>query len=203
MKNTLITNKLLISGALMLGLSATEVMAERQYAIEGLLGKADQKNSIAGAQVIDGFESSQGIRFVAPLGRVTSLELGYMDFGKVEDRFIDSFGDTITDTLETESFNVGMRAELPLGRIVSLTGRVGLAFWDFNFTETDSAFPGDVFRSDDEGVDTYVGFGMQFDIEDDFRVAIEYTFLEFDADFDGLSTDQDIKNVAFSVGYRF
>lgn len=196
-------NKFLLSSTLALVFVSSQVMAEKQYAIEGFVGKADQENSISGGQTISGFESSQGIRFVVPLGRVTSLELGYTDFGEVNDSYVDGFGDTITNTLETESYNIGVRGQIPIGRILSLTGRVGLSFWNFDFTEKDSSFPGDVFPADDEGVDTYVGFGLQFDIEDNFRVAVEYTYLDFNAELNGISTDQEIKNVALSVGYRF
>lgn len=196
-------NKFLLSGTLVLAFAGSQAMAERQYAIEGFVGKADQENSVSGGQTISGVEASQGVRFVVPLGRVTSLELGYADFGKVSDTFIDGFGDTINDSIDTESYNAGVRAEIPFGRILSLTGRVGLAFWDFDFKRKDSGFPGEVFRASDEGIDTYIGFGLQFDIEDNFRVAVEYTYLEFDADLNGISTDQNIKNVALSAGYRF
>lgn len=196
-------NKLILSSILLFAIVSGQVAAERQYVLEGFIGKADQDNSVSGGQTISGFEGSHGVRFVVPLGRVTGLELGYADFGKVSDTFIDGFGDTINDSIDTESFNVGVRSEIPFGRIVSLTGRIGLSFWDFDFTRQDSGFPGEIFNASDDGVDTYVGFGLQFDIEDNFRVAVEYMYLGFDAELNGVSTDQEIKNVALSVGYRF
>jgi len=196
-------NRIVLFSAFLFVFLSSYVVAENQYVIEGFIGKANQENTVSGGQPISGTESSQGVRFIVPLGRMVDLELSYADFGKVSDAFVDGFGDTIIDGIDTESFSVGVRSEIPIGRIVSLTGRIGLSFWDFGFTRKDSSFPGEVFRASDKGIDTYVGFGLQFDIEDNFRVAVEYMYLGFDADLKGVSTDQEIKNVALSLGYRF
>jgi opacity protein-like surface antigen len=177
--------------------------ADTQYFLDGVFGQADQKNSVGGFDAITASDSSKGVRAGFYLNKMLGVEILHMDYGIAEDNFVDSFGDIIGNTLDTQMTGVGLQGVLPLGHTVKLTGRLGLAAWKLKFTESDSAFPGDLFTDRDEGVDAYVGVGLRFDVEDNFRIAIEYENMDFEAALGSANTDQSIHNVAVSLGVLF
>ncbi len=181
---------------LLTGLSAAAVNADTvYYAVDGLIGEAGQKNSADNSQTISGADTSKGIRFTAQLNRVIGIELGYTDFGEVSDSYLNT-----TEYIESSAINVGMSARIPLGHTVSLIGRAGIASWDLDYTLKDNNY---IERDSDEGVDGYVGVGLRFDLEDNFRVGIEYTGLGYKASLGSANTDQVINNLAISAGFTF
>jgi hypothetical protein len=98
---------------------------------------------------------------------------------------------------------VGLKGSITLNRMVSLIGRIGIAMWELDFTETDSAFPGDIFRDKDEGTDTYFGVGLQMNLDNNFILSIEYTELDFSPALGAVNTGHNIENVSLSAGFRF
>ena len=196
-------NKMVLVMCLLLTGMAVNTQADTTYFIDGILGQADQKNTIGGFDAISGSDSSKGIRAGFYLNRIIGVEINYVDYGVSEDSLVDSFGDTITNTLDTRMTGVGLQGVLPLGHKVRLIGRAGIAAWDLRFSERDSAFPRDVFVDDTEGADAYFGLGLRFDIEDNVRIAVEYENMDFDAALGSADTDQTIHNVAISLGVTF
>ncbi len=178
-------------------------IADTRYFFDGVFGKADQKNSVSSFDVITGTDTAAGIRTGFYLSDALGIELVHMDYGRGEDGFINSFGDSVFNTLETEWFGAGIHGNIKIGHKTRLTGRLGLAAWQLKFTETDSGFPGDVFFDQDEGVDAYVGIGIRFDIEDNVRVALEYESLDFTAVLGAADTDHDINTLGISIGVLF
>lgn len=176
---------------------------DNPYALTFLYGEADQVNRARDADTLSATEVSKGIRLSGEINRALSLELGYSDFGAAATSYIDGFGDTITDTLDTSAAQLGIAARIPFGRVVSLTGRFGIASWQLDYSNTDSAFPGDVYRDSDEGVDPYVGVGLAFEFEDSLTIGVEYTGLEFDAALGAVKTRHTVDNVSLSLGLRF
>lgn len=195
--------KILLASAATLLLATTAAQSEPRYTIEGIIGKADQENSGNGLPTISAYESSRGIRTTAMLSNNIALEVAYMDFGKAEESYIDSFNDTITDALDTTSLNVGLQGAFGISHAVSLTGRIGLSMWDFEFSETDTGFPGQIYRDDDQGVDAYYGVGMQFDVSPSFRLSLDYTVMDFGPKIGATNTDHTIENLSLSAGIRF
>ena len=195
--------KLLFASVATLLLATHVAQSEPRYSIEGIIGKADQINSGNGLPTISAYESSKGIRTTAMLSNNIALEIAYFDFGEAAESYIDSFSDTITDTLDTNSLNVGLQGAFGISPVVSLTGRVGLALWEFEFSETDSGFPGQIYRDDDQGVDAYYGVGMQFDVSPTVRLSLDYTVLDFSPKIGAVSTDHEIENLSLSAGIRF
>jgi OOP family OmpA-OmpF porin len=197
-------NKLLPIVALSaLALSTPALCETYGYTIEGVLGKSDQTNAIDGFDAIGGYGSSKAIRGLFAINSALDLEVGYSDYGTAEDSGIDSFGDLITDTLVTTAAQVGIRGSIPLGNKLALTGRAGVALWELDYQQTDSAFPGEIYRDSDEGADPYFGAGLQLRLEDNLRLGVEYSLLSFSATLGDASTDHDISSFAVSLGFSF
>lgn len=184
-------------------LSAATVAESRGYAIEGFLGKSDQTNSVGGFQTLSGYGTSKGLRGVFAINGAIDLELAYTDFGEAEDSGIDEFGDLITDTLDSSAAQVGIKGSIPLGRKVSLIGRAGVALWQLDYQQTDSAFPGDAYTDSDEGADAYFGVGMQVKLEENIYLGLDYNSLDFSPALGDASTNHEISNFGVSLGFSF
>jgi hypothetical protein len=191
------------AGLAVLVLSTPAFCEMRTYTIEGFLGKTDQNNAVRGFDAIGGYGDAKGIRGLVALGSAVDLELGYTDFGKAADNGIDQFGDLITDYLETRASQVGIRGTIPLGGKLALTGRVGVALWELDYRQTDSAFPGEVYRDGDEGADPYFGAGLQVQLEENIHLGVEYNALDFTAALGDASTEHEISSFVVSAGFSF
>lgn len=197
-------------GSAALFLSVSFVQAEHnrvdsdyRYTIEGVYGRSFQENSLAGSQTLSDYAESSGVRGAVLITDHLAFEVSYIDYGFGETLYEDDFGDLIANTLDTQSVNIGLQGTLPLNHIVSLTGRVGVSMWELDFSEADSAFPGDVYRDSDQGADVYVGVGLQMNLENNFRLSIEYTELEFSPALGTVNTDHRVENVSLSAGVSF
>lgn len=84
-----------------------------------------------------------------------------------------------------------------------MLGRAGVSRWNYDVEESDSFFPGEVFKGGDDGVDFYYGVGAEYRASTDMRVALEYTYLAFDGTVGRADIDHDISNLALSLGYAF
>ena len=202
MKKTLIS-RFVILLTMPLAVIATSATAETRYFIDGMFGQADQKNTIGGFDAISGSDTSAGIRMGFYLNSMLGVEFTHVDYGVAEDDFVDSFGDIITNTLDTRMTGVGLQGVLPLGQKVHLIGRLGVAAWDVKFTEEDSSVPGVVYRDKSEGSDAYFGLGLRFDIEDNVRIAVEYENMDYEAALGAANTDHSVHNIGVSLGVLF
>lgn len=200
MKKTLLTTTIALSA---LALNSPAVAEIYDFTIEGALGKSDQTNAIDGFDAIGGYGDSKSIRGLFAINSAVDLELGYTDFGTVEDSGRDEFGDLITDYLDSDAVQVGIRGTIPLGRKLALTGRAGIALWELDYQQTDSAFPGEVYKDADEGADPYFGAGLLLRLQENLRLGLEYNVLDFTAKLGDASTDQEISSFAVSLGLSF
>lgn len=183
--------------------SATSVVAEVEFSVEGLLGRADQENKLNIYPTASGDDTSLGLRAGMSFNKYIGLELSYHDYGEISDSYIDFADDTITDYLDTTSFNVGVVGSIPLGEKFAINGRLGIALWDFDFRETDSSLPGMSFKDDDSGVDAYYGIGVQYSPVEHFQLSLEYTVLGFEAEIGSVDVDQTVENLSLAIGYVF
>lgn len=187
---------------LLLGSSSLSVFAENNTSAEILFGMADQEISANGASG-SGDDVSFGIRGGISLNQNVSAELSYHNYGEADDTYIDNFGDTINDKLTTTAFNLGIKGVLPLENGLSLNARIGVSFWDTELEQTDSFFPGQIFKADDDGKDLYYGIGAQYDINPNIYVGGEYTLTKMDISTEGVSADLDVDNISLSLGFKF
>ena len=182
--------------------SVLPAMAENNFSAELLLGMADQELSANGLST-SGDDTSFGVRGAYSLNENFSLESAYQSYGETDDTYIDSFGDTINNKLSSTALSLGIKGVIPLDNGLSLNARVGISFWDAEIKETDSAFPGETFKGDDNGNDLYYGIGAQYQINPQIFIAAEYTMTKMGISEAGLSADFDVKNISLSLGYKF
>ena len=187
---------------ILLSSSAISAFAENSVSAEVLVGMADQEISNNGASS-SGDATSFGVRSAISLNKNVSAEFSYHNYGETDDTYIDGFGDTINDQLKTTAFNLGIKAVLPLENGLSLNARLGVSFWDFEYEGTDSSFPGQVFKADDDGNDLYYGVGAQYDLNTNVYVGAEYTLSKLDVSTSGVTADLDVDNLSLYLGYKF
>jgi opacity protein-like surface antigen len=182
--------------------SVLPAVAENNFSVELLLGMADQELSADGLST-SGNDTSFGIRGAFSLSENFAIEGAYQSYGETDDTYIDDFGDTINDKLSSTALSVGVKGIIPFNNGVSLNARAGISFWDVELEETDSYFPGQTFKADDNGNDLYYGLGAQYDINSQVTVGLEYTITKMGISTEGVSADFDVKNISLSLGYKF
>lgn len=195
--------RIMLMTTILLSIGAVNVHADTTYFVDGILGYANQKNSLGGFDTISGSDSSKGLRGGFYLKPNFGVEFTYMDLGVAEDSFINGSSQQVTDMLDTNWTGVGFQGGIRLGHSTVLVGRIGLAAWQIDYAQTNSGFPGDAFRDSDEGVDAYLGVGLRFDIEDHVRVSLEYQTLDFEAALGSANSDQTLQNIGISIGVLF
>lgn len=207
-----------------LSLIALPTWAKADVSIEFLLGSADQESTfdssftfnstefnLENIALISDKDTSLGLQAGYHFNQNIGIELSYYDFGKANENFIDDFGDTINDSLESTAVNLGLIIGLPLSETFSIAGGIGIAFWDHKLENTDSAFPDEVFTLNEDGNTPYFKIGAEYQLNQRLFFGIEYMLMETeiditfnDIDFPGTTNiDNEIKNLAFSIGTTF
>jgi len=181
---------------------ALPVLAESNFSGELLVGRAEQKSSIDDFGSTSGDALSLGLRAALKVNPNLAFELAYQYYGETDDTFADG-GDTITDKVSTPAVNVGVKGIIPFEGGLSLHARIGLSLWEAEIKETDSAFPGETFKADDDGSDLYYGLGLQYDMSPELVVGLEYAYTDMDVSLGGVSVDHEVKNLSLSLGYKF
>lgn len=194
--------------ASLLAATTAPCFADSTISAELLLGKADQDISLQDFDFkFSDDDTSLGIRLAIKANPNIAFEIGKFDYGEAEEMTTYGVGDSETDKVESSSLNLGIKAIAPLNEKVSLVGRIGLAFWEFDYDYTASLFPDDNFSSSDDGNDFYYGVGVQINAADNVYLALEYSMLKMDANMEvygfPFRVDNEVDNLALSVGYRF
>lgn len=190
--------------ALVLTTMALPSFAESKFSGELLLGTADQETELSVGGSTSADDTSIGIRGAYQYNENVAIELAYHNYGEAESSYIDVYGDTYHDKLETTSVNIGIKGVLPVDNNFSLAARLGLAMWDYTLTGTSAALPGGSLTLEDDGTDIYYGIGAQYDFNEKVFVGVEYTVTELDLSLLGvLSADHEVKNFSLSIGSRF
>lgn len=188
---------------LLLSSLATQSVADPVFSAELLLGRAEQETDFDGFLPTSGSDTSLGIRGAYILNPFVAFELAFQDYGETNDTYIDNFGDTINDRISTNAFNIGAKGSFPFANGWSAIGRIGASRWELEIRSTDSFFPGQVFEDDDSGVDLYYGLGVQYDINTNLIVGVEYTVIDAGFSTEDVSGDHQVNNFSASIGYRF
>lgn len=182
---------------------AVPAFAQTNASVELLLGSAKQTSKFEGEEFSSSDDVSLGLRASIALNSNIAGEFSYQNFGEINDSYIDVWGDTITDKVSTTAVTAGVKGILPLNDKVSLNARLGIARWDLEVKQTDSAFPGMTFKYSDKGTDFYYGVGAQLKVNDKISLGAEYTVTPMDVSIESDKIDHEVKNLAVSIGYSF
>lgn len=187
----------------LLAAAAMPAISDSNFSAEILLGLADQESDIGGFRTPSGDDSSVGIRAAFNLNDYISFELAHFNYGDAEKSYVDSFGDDIKETISSEANNIGVKASVPVGGSFSINGRLGLSAWDYEYSYSDSFFGGEVFSEDDSGTDPYYGVGVQWEINEHLLLGAEYNITSMSITIDNVDIDNEVRNLALSIGYIF
>jgi hypothetical protein len=110
-------------------------------------------------------------------GNYVGLELGYLDFGTVNDQVVLEQGSgSINDGIETWGYEVALIGRYPLNEELDAFGRVGMLRWDSESTLETFPLPTKV-----DGDDMIWGLGLDFRGSGRFhaRVQADFVSIEF------------------------
>lgn len=102
-----------------------------------------------------------------------AIEIGHYEYGDVTS----NFGDSNKVDIETSSNNIGAKAVWPITDSLSLSARLGIAQWNFDYTSTDSSLSGGTVNFNESGTDAYYGVGVEYNINNRVSVGLEYSSL--------------------------
>ncbi|MBN1379985.1 MAG: porin family protein [Gammaproteobacteria bacterium] len=176
------------------------------FSAELLIGSTDFESEMPVSFLRDVTDSdtSIGIRGMFLFNDNFAVELSLNDYGTLNETYLDTWGDTISETFEVESTNIGVVGFLPLSETFSLSGRVGLADWDADYIYTDTAFGTiPVVVASDSDTDLYYGIGARYNAANGWLLSLEYTTMEFDGQYLVYEATQTLNNLGLAIGYKF
>lgn len=181
---------------------AKAAVAEERFAVDLLVGNAQQTTKSSSGREFSGDDVSVGIRGSYVLNRYAALELAYADFGEYEDSFSPAAGTLVTEEFGLTALMFGGKVLWPINDRFSVHARAGFARWDLALEERVST-RSDTFSGGDTGVDLYYGVGVEAWLGERWRVSLEHTRLSFDAKIGMATVDEDVEATSIAVGVRF
>ncbi len=180
-------NKAVLIVTTILALTPLTAAAEGGPYIGGSIGSASLNEDF------DGFDvdtNSASFRLVAgwQFNDYFSLEGGYHNFGKFEQRF-DNGGQPIDISLKADGFTLGVTGTIPLGQKFALFGRAGSFFWDGD------AEINNVSQARPEDTNLYIGAGAKYALSDRFSLVGDWT--RFDLE----DTQSNVASLGFTVSF--
>ncbi len=144
-----------------------------------------------------GYSLSGGIEIVDFFG----AELGYVNFGKTEaEKDLSVFTNDqgfvgITPSAEADGWTFGGVALVPFTEQLSLVARLGLLRWDMEFSYDVHSTVYTMDSDSDSGTDPYYGVGLNFYVQKNIGLGVQYTRYEID--------DSDIGILGGNFQFRF
>ncbi len=130
---------------------------------------------------------SYGIRGGYQVNENFAIEASYQELGEAEDS-----NGVNTLKMDASALMLGVKGIYPLQNGFSVVGRLGLSSLTLDLSDSTGSIS-------DDGTELYFGIGAQYDINEQFYVGAEYTFVSADID----PIDYDIDNFTLSAGMRF
>jgi opacity protein-like surface antigen len=180
--------------ASMFGLMASTFAGAAPFGyVEGGLGLTAY--DIEGADA----DSSMGFNFVGGLGlnEYFGIELGWMYLGesdiKIDDVDYDDEWEGLETSFSTSGLTLGIRASIPINEQIALYVRPGIYRWKSKF---EASYEG---QSESETSDTesdmYLGFGMKFQVNNNFLLGGEFTHITLE--------DESANRFGVTAGFTF
>lgn len=196
---------------LVLSLTWTSAMAERNFSFNILGGKAEQAlvspEAPAGFN-ISGDDLSFGLRGGYKLTDHLGAEIAYYDYGGAVQTRVDSALYVIDDESNLTAVNLGLVGMFSIGDRLSINARAGIAVWEMALRRRDTAFLGRILRAGTDGEDPYVGIGLTYDISEQLSMGVEYSWTDINHKFvfksgNSIEGTNELRNLFFTVGSRF
>ncbi len=121
--------------------------------------------------------TSLGLRLGYQFNEYIAIEVGYHNYGKAKDNYIDEFDDTINEKISSSAVSFGIKGSLPISDHFSIFARTGMAKWDFKSSFTDSSMPGEVEQLKESDKDIYYGIGAEYRFNETISLGLEYSLL--------------------------
>ena len=121
-----------------------------------------------------------GIRFGYQFNDYIAVELGHQQYGEVDEKYVDEYGDNIHNKLKSSATSGGIKGILPLSDDFSLFARAGISKWDMKLTVSDSSSPDEPYSFKDDNNDLYYGLGAEYNFSETVSLGLEYTMLDMD-----------------------
>jgi len=108
-------------------------------------------------------------------GEYAGVEIGYVDFGTVNDRVVVAPGESANDAINTWGYELALVGRYPLNQELDAFGRVGMIRWDSE--ETLETYP---LPNKKDGDDLVWGIGLDFRGSGRFSVRVQADFMDID-----------------------
>ena len=155
--------------------------------IGGSIGSATVDDTFSGVD-LDSDASAYRIVGGYKFGELLGLEIGYQDFGDIDESVTVGPVTSIT-SLSADGWTAGATLDLPINNNFSLFGRAGVFFWDADVSV-------DGFSIDVPGDENpYYGAGAKLNISPNFSLIGDWSRFELD--------DVDTDVISIGVQYRF
>lgn len=199
----------LLSSLLALSFTANsnETSPNRFY-VEGGVGNAT--HTFTSAYNHDEREESSmsfGGKVGVEFNPIYSLEFAYQQYGDVTNKYIQTGGDNYTETLSgMSSMGIYNKWSIPLNPKLNLIARLGISETSLDFIVDNGRGTSEDFNGSALDILEY-SVGLEYDINDDIYLGLEYAPLDISIDnphhLTANDTENSISNIAVSVGYKF
>jgi OOP family OmpA-OmpF porin len=174
-------NKLSVAAlALIFALFSDGVTAQSGFYVSGAFGSSDSDVALGGINRVDGDDSSYALSVGYAFNRNVSVEAAYQDLGTHNGEtncppgFACLFIPLMTRAQLT-GISLSFIGSYPLSERLDVYGKVGLLSWDVDFEGISSAF-------NDSGEDLLYGMGLNWSIDGQWKVFVEYQRADLDVD---------------------
>jgi len=174
---------------------SAHVFAEQPYIqVEAGSSKVDLDYSIS-----DDTDTYLGVGVGLKVTKNLAFEIGYRDFGEVEDKYFDENFD-YKETYSADAVSVAAVGILPLGPSVELFGKLGVDVWKTKWKgRATDGFETVHENESDDGTDLFYAIGAAFNINTNTDIHVEYQRHSFNV----AETDVDIDVLAVGVNFGF
>ncbi len=107
--------------------------------------------------------------------RYIGTELEYFDGGTIDQSYDLGKGTTLDVDIDVTGFNLSVVGVAPIGERFTVFAKLGMVFWDVDFTED---YSGAITVYNDSGEDLSWGLGAGFDFTEQFGARVEYQAFE-------------------------
>lgn len=175
------TNKLSVTILISIFALFSEVVtAQSGLYISGAFGNSNSDVALDGINRVDGDDSSYALGVGYTFNRNVSFEASYQNLGthNGQTNCPPEFACLIIPLLaeaELTGISMSLIGSYPVTERLDAYGKIGLLSWDVDFKDISSAF-------DDSGEDLLYGVGLNWSIDDQWKIFVEFSQVDLDID---------------------